>query len=407
MADYALPELGGKTPLQAAKTPAMDFLASQGVLGMVSTIPDGYPPGSDVGSLSLFGFDPRRYYSGRSPLEAAALGITLKPGETAFRANLVHLKGGPFSPEGSAGSYADAIMGDFTAGHIASEEGREVIQALNGRLGTEEIRFYPGKSYRNVMLAATLFPGLETTPPHDITGKVIRDHLPRGEKASAVRELMESSVEILKDHPVNSARRSRGVLETNSLWLWGQGTSPDLPGFRERYGLSGAVISAVDLIRGIAVLLGLQVIEVPGTTGYLDTNYRGKIESAFSALREVDLVYIHVEAPDEAGHTGRLDLKMQAIEDFDREIVGRALEMSGGWEGTPRLPEGQELKLMLFIDHRTPLSLMTHSSEPVPFAAWPPQTRGGSGLPFSETSAGQSGVFIENGSDLMEFCLSI
>lgn len=406
MADYPIPELGGKTPLQAANTPAMDYLSSRGMLGMVRTIPEGFPPGSDVGSLSLFGFDPRRYYTGRSPLEAAALGIGLGPGETSFRANLVCLAGGRFADEDSGEIFEGAVMEDFTAGHITSADGKELISAIDAGLGGGPFRFYPGKSYRNLMIATGVFPDLVTTPPHDITGRMVLDHLPRGEGRGPILRLMEESVPILAGHPVNFGRKGRGEPTANSLWLWGQGTAPRLPSFRERFGLSGSVISAVDLVRGIAVLLGLKVIEVPGATGYLDTDYRGKVEAAFSALESDDFAYVHVEAPDEASHTGDLALKLRALEDFDQEIVGRTLDAAGGWEGRPRTAGGQDVRLMLFIDHRTPISLKTHSSEPVPFAVFPMERRRGSGLPYDEVSAEQTGVFFENGEGLMGFCLS-
>jgi len=405
MGDYAVKELGGKTPLQAARTPAMDFLAARGTLGMVRTIPPGFPPGSDVGSLSLMGYDPRRYYTGRSPLEAASLGVFLSPGETAFRTNLVWLSGEHPGSVGPEEKFEDLIMGDFSAGHIPSEEGKDIILTVNQKLGGSRIRFHPGTSYRNLLVVQGSFPGLSTVPPHDITGKRVGDYLPRGNGREFLVPLMEKSLGILAEHPVNVKRRSQGKPSANCIWIWGQGTAPELPSFQERFGLSGSVISAVDLIRGIARLVGLKVILVPGATGYLDTNYRGKLEAALGALAKDDFAYIHVEAPDEAAHTGKLELKIQAIEDFDREIVKRALDALEGWQGTPRLPGGEQVKILLVIDHRTPLVLKTHSEEPVPFAILPGGKSAGLGLTYDELAAERSGIFIEDGSTLMNFFL--
>ena len=406
MGDYAVKELGGRTPLQAARTPAMDFLAERGTLGMVRTIPPGFPPGSDVGSLSLMGYDPRKYYTGRSPLEAASLGVFLSPGETAFRTNLVYLSGKKPAPVLSGERFEDLFMGDFSAGHIPTDEGKEIILTVNQKLGESRIRFFPGTSYRNLLVVQGSFPGLATVPPHDITGKRIGDYLPRGKGSELLVPLMEKSLGILAEHPVNIKRRSQGKSPANCIWIWGQGTAPELPSFQEKFGLSGSVISAVDLVRGIARLVGLKAILVPGATGYLDTNYQGKMEAALSALAEGDFAYVHVEAPDEAAHTGKLELKIQAIEDFDREIVKRALDALEGWQGLPRLSGGEPVKLLLVIDHRTPLVLKTHSEEPVPFAMLPGGKSSGSGLPYDELAAERSGVFIEDGSTLMNFFLN-
>jgi 2,3-bisphosphoglycerate-independent phosphoglycerate mutase len=406
MGDYAVKELGGRTPLQAARTPAMNFLAERGTLGMVRTIPPGFPPGSDVGSLSLMGYDPRKYYTGRSPLEAAALGVFLSPGETSFRTNLVFLSGKKPAPVLSGERFDDLIMGDFSAGHIPSEEGKDIILTVNQKLGEPRIRFFPGTSYRNLLVVQGPFPGLATVPPHDITGKRIGDYLPRGNGSELLVPMMEKSLKILAEHPVNVKRRSQGQTPANCIWIWGQGTAPELPGFREKFGLSGGVISAVDLVRGIARLVGLKTVLVPGATGYLDTNYRGKLEAALGILTEDDFAYIHVEAPDEAAHTGKLELKIQAIEDFDREIVKKALDALEGWQGIPRLPGGEPVKILLVIDHRTPLVLKTHSEEPVPFAMLPGGKSSGSGLPYDESAAERSGIFIEDGSTLMNFFLN-
>lgn len=370
MGDYPLPELGGRTPLEVACTSNMDSVARGGTGGLVRTIPDGMPPGSDVANLSIFGYDPRKYYTGRAPLEAASMGVALGEGEVAFRCNLVCV--------------VEGRMVDYSAGHISTEEARELISLLGEHLGSDRVRFYPGVSYRHLLVAQGKFDGLQTTPPHDIIGELVDRYLPEGEGAEVLWDLMEASEAIFEDADVNRRRRAQGELPVTGIWPWGQGRSPRLPPLE----VEGGVISAVDLIRGIGVLTGLRVVPVPGITGYLDTNYEGKASYALEALRESDLVYLHVEAPDEAGHAGSIEDKIRAIEDFDRKVVGPV------WEGIKRMGG----KLLVLADHRTPIPVRTHTSEPVPFVIWPGD------LPlqaFSEKAA-EDGLWVEEGHRLME-----
>jgi len=354
MADGPHAELGGKTCLQAAKTPNLDQLATRGQTGMVHTIPEGFPPGSDVANLTVMGYDPRKYYTGRSPLEAASIGVELGPEDVAFRCNLVTLR-----ITGSAARRA--IMEDFSAGHITTEEARLLIEEIDAKLGSDRIRFYPGVSYRHLMVWKGGHDALECTPPHDIQDKDIQDYLPRGEGDETINELMESSLEVLTNHPVNKKRIENGKRPANSIWLWGQGKRPNMPTFREKYGIEGAMISAVDLTKGIGLYAGFEVINVPGATGWLDTNYVGKAEHALWALKTKDIVYVHVEAPDEAGHSGELKNKVKAIEDFDEFVVGNIIH---------GMKQFDEYRIMALPDHPTPIELRTHSNDPVPFAIY-------------------------------------
>jgi 2,3-bisphosphoglycerate-independent phosphoglycerate mutase len=360
MADRPHPDLGGKTCLQAAKTPNLDQLATLGEVGMVHTVPEGFPPGSDVANLTVMGYDPRAHYTGRSPLEAASIGVELSADDIAFRCNLVTLRisSGTFTG-GRKGRRA--VMEDFSAGHISSQEGKFLIEELDSKLGTDHIRFYPGVSYRHLMVWKGGRDRIECTPPHDIQDKDIQDYLPRGEGDETVNGLMEASVDVLMNHPVNRKRLESGKRAANSIWLWGQGRRPSMPTFREKYGLEGAMISAVDLTKGIGLYAGFDVINVPGATGWIDTNYVGKAEHALWALKTRDIVYVHVEAPDEAGHTGDLKNKMKAIEDFDEFIVGNIVH---------GMKQFDEYRILVLPDHPTPLEIRTHSNEPVPFAIY-------------------------------------
>ncbi len=389
MADYPVESLGGKTPLMVARTPHMDWMASQGEIGLVRTIPDGFNPGSEIANLSIFGYDPVRYYTGRGPLEAASLRVNLAAVDIAFRCNLVTLK--------FRGN--EIVMEDFSAGHITDEEARKIIAGLNKEMGTNEIQFYAGVSYRHLMVlknGAARFSSLEKlelTPPHDIIGKEISPFLPQTEEP--VLALMKESQRLLKNHPVNQAREAKGLLPANSIWLWGQGRSPHMVTLKERFGMDGYVISAVHLIKGIGMLAGLEVLEVPGITGYFDTNYDGKAQYTLRGLREKDFVYVHVEAPDEAGHMGDLRLKIDAIEAFDEKIVGTILE---GME------EFKRYKVLVLPDHPTPLSVRTHTADPVPYVIYSNEGRAISahGKTFDEASAGRSGISIEKGFELIE-----
>ena len=393
MADYPVESLGGKTPLMVARTPYMDRMANQGEIGLVRTVPDGFNPGSEIANLSIFGYDPVRYYTGRGPLEAASLRVNLSANDIAFRCNLVTLK--------FRGS--EILMEDFSAGHITDEEASKIIADLNNKMGTSGIQFHAGVSYRHLMVlknGAAKFSGLEKlelTPPHDIIGKEISPFLPQTE--APVLTLMKESQRVLKNHPVNQARETKGLLPANSIWLWGQGHSPQMVTMKERFGMDGYVISAVHLIKGIGMLAGLEVLEVPGATGYFDTNYDGKARYALRGLREKDFVYVHVEAPDEAGHMGDLQLKIDAIEAFDEKIVGAILE---------GMKEFKRYKILVLPDHPTPLSVRTHTADPVPYVICSNEKSpiSAHGTTFDEASAGRSGICIEKGFELIERFLS-
>ena len=356
MADRPRADLGGKTCLQAARTPNLDQLATLGQVGMVHTVPAGFPPGSDVANLTVLGYDPRKYYTGRSPLEAASIGVALGPDDVAYRCNLVTLK---ITGGASPGSRRrKAVMEDFSAGHISTEEARMLIEEIESKLGTNRIRFYPGVSYRHLMVWKGGKDKIECTPPHDIQDRDVEEYRCRGEGDDVINELMEASFEVLANHPLNKSRLEHGKRAANSIWLWGQGKRPSMPTFREKYGIEGAVISAVDLTKGLGVYAGFEVITVPGATGWLDTNYVGKAEHALFALNTKDIVYLHVEAPDEAGHTGDLKNKIRAIEDFDEFIVGNIMH---------GMKQFDEYRILALPDHPTPLEIRTHSAEPVPF----------------------------------------
>jgi 2,3-bisphosphoglycerate-independent phosphoglycerate mutase len=393
MADYPMETLGGRTPLMVARTPHMDWMASQGEIGLVRTVPDGFNPGSEIANLSIFGYDPVRYYTGRGPLEAASLRVNLAAVDIAFRCNLITLK---FQEN-------EIVMEDFSAGHITDEEARKIISGLNKEMGTNEIQFYAGVSYRHLMVwknGAAKFSSLEKlelTPPHDIIGKEISSFLPQTEEP--VLNLMKESQRILKNHPVNQAREAKGLLPANSIWLWGQGRSPHMVTLKERFGMDGYVISAVHLIKGIGMLAGLEVLEVPGITGYFDTNYDGKAQYALRGLRKKDFVYVHVEAPDEAGHMGDLRLKIDAIEAFDEKIVGAILK---------GMKEFKRYKILVLPDHPTPLSVRSHTADPVPYVIYSNEDGALSvhGKRFDEVSAGRSGISVEKGFELIGRFLS-
>ena len=356
MADRPRADLGGKTCLQAARTPNLDQLATLGQVGMVHTVPAGFPPGSDVANLTVLGYDPRKYYTGRSPLEAASIGVALGPDDVAYRCNLVTLKITGSAAPGSR--RRKAVMEDFSAGHISTEEARMLIEEIESKLGTNRIRFYPGVSYRHLMVWKGGKDKIECTPPHDIQDRDVEEYRCRGEGDDVINELMEASFEVLANHPLNKSRLEHGKRAANSIWLWGQGKRPSMPTFREKYGIEGAVISAVDLTKGLGVYAGFEVITVPGATGWLDTNYVGKAEHALFALNTKDIVYLHVEATDEAGHTGDLKNKIRAIEDFDEFIVGNIMH---------GMKQFDEYRILALPDHPTPLEIRTHSAEPVPF----------------------------------------
>ncbi len=388
MADYPLPELEEKTPLEVAKTPNMDWLASKGEVGMARTIPPKMTPASDVGNLSILGYDPRQYYCGRAPLEAANMGIELAPDEVAFRCNLIT---------------ADKdILVDYSAGHISSQEAKVLINSLNEEMGREGIRFYAGVSYRHLLIlkttkySAKTLAAIECTPPHDLTGKNFRKSLPKGEGADLLIELMEKGRKVLKDHEINRVRVDLGENPATMIWLWGQGQAPRIPSFKEKYGLTGGVISAVDLINGIGRIIGFEVIKVPGATGYYDTNYEGKAEYALEALKTKDLVLVHIEAADEAGHNGDLREKMSAIEKIDRLVIGKIME---GLKGV-------EHRILVMPDHPTAVAQKTHTADEVPFVIAGTGVASNGAPSYSEAAGKATGLFLEEGYRVMERLVS-
>jgi 2,3-bisphosphoglycerate-independent phosphoglycerate mutase len=384
MADEPLAELDDKTPLEQARTPNMDALARRGQLGLVETVPKGFHPGSDVANLSVFGYNPADCYSGRSPLEAASMGVELGPEDVAFRLNLVHL----------VAHYGKLYMGDFSAGHISTAEARELIAALQEELGGEEFHFYPGVSYRHLLVWRGGKDQMQFTPPHDLTNQPIEGHLPRGDGAEQLMQLMNSSQMLLHNHPVNARRKQAERLTANSIWLWGHGRAPKMPTFQEKFGIRGAVISAVDLIKGIGIYAGLDVINVPGATGYIDTNYQGKADAALEALLTRDFVYLHVEAPDEAAHAGNLEDKIKAIECFDEQVVGTVLA------GLPALGD---YRVLLLPDHPTPVRKMTHTLGPVPYVLYDSAGAfpAAGGAAYNEKEAAATGIVVDPGFLLM------
>jgi len=351
MAGRPLKELGYKTCLQKARTPNMDRLAAEGEAGKVRTVPKGFEPGSDVANLSILGYDPSKYYSGRAPLEAAYQGIKLGPKDVAFRCNLVNLifKG------------SKAVMNDYSAGHITTNESRALIKEIDKNLGRKDISFYPGVSYRHLMVWRNGKEKIKCTPPHDISGRSIDNCLPKGKGAEVLQKLKNEAVGILLANPVNKDRIKRGLPPANSVWFWGQGRKLSIPKFKDKYKLKGALISAVDLTKGLGICAGFDVLNVKGATGYIDTNYAGKANAALKTLDKHDLVYVHVEAPDEAGHNGNIEDKIRAIEDFDSKVVGRIMK------GMKRF---KEYSILLMPDHATPIRAMTHTDEPVPFVIY-------------------------------------
>lgn len=384
MADYPLKELGGKTPLETAETPHMDRIAACRV-GLVRTIPDGMEPSSDVANLSLLGYDPQKYYTGRAPLEAASMGITFRANQMAFRMNLVTL---------NWKSDREIVMISHSAGDISTEESVEIVEDLREKLDLPGIEIYQGVAYRHLLLWENDPENAVTIPPHDVLDQNMALYL-NYSSGNPVAELIKRSWGILKNHPVNMERRRAGLYEANSIWLWGQGKAPRLPLFIDRYGLKGGVISAVDLLKGIGVYAGFIPIHVKGATGYLNTNYQGKAEAALKGLARLDFIFLHVEAPDEASHSGNYKEKIQAIEDFDQKVVGVVIEGSKDLE---------DCRIMVASDHLTPIAKRTHTREPAPFA-WASKKEIESvpeGPPFTEASARESGLIYERGHELID-----
>lgn len=387
MADYRMPELDNKTPLQYAKKPNIDMLATKGTVGLVKTIPEGIAPGSDAANLSVMGYNPKIYYTGRSPLEAVSMGIDLLPTDVALRCNLVYLSE-------AETEYADRTMVDYSSDEISTDESRVLIDAVNIALKQENITFYPGISYRHCMVWNNGKTGLGCTPPHDILEKKITEHLPK-EESGLLLDFMKKSYDILKDHPVNLARKARGLRPANSIWLWGEGKKPALSSFQEKYNITGAVISAVDLLKGIGICAGLDSIDVEGATGNIHTNFIGKAKAAIKAIDSgKDFVYVHVEAPDECGHRYEIDNKVKSIELLDSQVVGPILD---------GLKKYDEYKVLVLPDHPTPLSLRTHTSEPVPFIIFDSTNEINSpAFSYDEFEAKKSDIFIDDGYKLMD-----
>ena len=382
-ADEPVEQLDGRTPLEAAETPNIDWIASNGRQGCVVTVPDGYAPGSDVATLSLFGYDPRVDYTGRAPLEAVAKGLKTSPEETIFRCNFV--------------TVTDGLMEDFTAGHIPQKEAEALVTALNEALAADGCTFHAGVSYRNLMVTAGLGDEtLVTTPPHDIPDQPVADHLPRGAGHQRVCAVMERARSLLAAHDVNHVRRDLGESPATDIWLWGQGRPRPIEPFATRHGLRGAVIAAVDLIRGIAISAGMTFIDVPGATGYLDTDYAAKGRAAVEALDKYDLVIVHIEAPDEAGHLGDAAAKVTAIEEVDRHVVGPLLT---------HLRTLSAWRIMVAPDHPTPVGSRVHTSVPPPFCMAGHNVQTVLNRPLSEATAASSALQVDPGHELMEFFL--
>lgn len=392
MADEPNEALGNSTPMEKANKPCMDSLASKAEVGIVKTVAEGLKPGSDVANLSVLGYEPAVYYSGRSPLEAASIGIDLKDTDVTLRCNLVTLSDDE--------DYENKTILDYCADDISSEEAKILIEYIQEKLGNDVFRFYPGVSYRHCLVWSNgnPHPGV-LTPPHDITGKVITDYIPKGEAVDELYDLMKKSYDLLKDHPVNQARIARGKRPANSIWLWGEGTKPLLDNFSEKFGIKGSMISAVDLLKGIAICAGMNSVDVDGATGYLDTNFDGKCKAAIEEFKKgADLVYIHVEAPDECGHRGEIENKVKAIEMIDEHILGPVVEFLKGYD---------DFAVLVCPDHPTPLSIRTHTSTPVPYLIYDSKNEINSGVKvFCEKEARETGNYIEKGFTMMNYFLT-
>ena len=388
MADYPVEALGGKTPMQKANKPIFDSLAKRGEVGLVRTIGEGLKPGSEIGNLTVMGYDPRKYFTGRSPLEAISIGVKMADDDISLRCNLVALS--------DEENYDDKTMVDYSAGDISSEEAAKIIETVQQNFGGGEFDFYSGVSYRHCLIFHKGTTDLGTmTPPHDISGKVVGPYISTSPNAQKLTSLMRKSYDLLKDHPVNVERIKQGKRPANSIWLWGEGTKPTLPPFSELYGVKGTVISAVDLLKGIGIAAGMQTPEVEGATGYIDTNFEGKANAAVDALKkDCDFAYIHIEAPDECGHRYEPENKVKAIEYIDSRVLPIVIK------GLEEI--GEDYKIMILPDHPTPLSTRTHASDPVPYMIYQKSKEKDSGVEsINEESAKKTGNFIDAGYELM------
>ncbi len=387
MADYPIQTLGGKTPLQYAKKPNIDALAKQSEIGLCRTVPEGFKPGSDVANLSVMGYNPKDCYTGRSPLEAVSIGIDLAATDVTLRCNLVTLT--------DEEAYEDRRMLDYSAGEISTQEARELITYLKKHFDSERFTLYSGVSYRHCLVVKNGVTGNDLTPPHDITDKPIRDHLPKGPLGEKYLDMMKRSAELLRSHPINKARIAAGKRPANSVWFWGEGTKPSLENFQTKFGKKGGVISAVDLVKGIGILAGMKIIDVPGATGNYDTNFAGKAQCALDELLGgLDYVYIHMEAPDECGHQGDIAHKVYSIEQIDEKVVKRLAE---GLKAA-----NEDFRILLCPDHPTPIAVRTHVSDPVPYLLYDSRKAVGGSDSYDEESAKNTGVFVEKGWQLMK-----
>ncbi|MDO8682763.1 MAG: cofactor-independent phosphoglycerate mutase [Armatimonadota bacterium] len=382
MADEPLPELDGKTPMMVARKPNLDQLAAKGQVGIVHTTPPGLPPGSDVTNLGILGYDPNKYYTGRGPLEAASLEIPLDTRDVAFRCNLVSTDG--------------AHITESSAGHISTEDARVLIELIDQKLGTSQIKFYPGVSYRHITVWHDGSADVECTPPYKIVGEPFDKYLPKGDGEDKLKSMIYDSLEILDNHPINRRRVDEGHDPANMIWFWGQGVQPDIPNFLSMRGVTGSVIAAVDLIRGIGRMVGLRVVDVPGATGYIDTNYLGKGQYALAALKDRDFAWVHIEAPDEAAHEGNLDAKIEAIENIDKLVVGTILN---------GMKDLGDFRLLALPDHPTPVKTGSHTSDPVPFLLYSSTQERSNSLPFDERALEDAKLRVEEGHRLIELLL--
>ena len=381
MADYPIEEIGNRTPLEVANKPNMDYLAKNGKIGMVKTVPNGDKPGSDVANLGALGYDATKCYTGRSPLEALSIGIKMEDDDIALRTNLVTLSNDK--------DYENKTMIDYSSGEITTPESRELMKYINEKLGTDKYVFYGGVSYRHCLIIKHDAPeDMTLTPPHDITGKKVTTYLPKGHLNADLLSLMKRSYDLLMEHPINKSRIARGLNPANSIWFWGQGTKPAIENFEKRYGKTGSMVSAVDLLKGIAIGAGMKSVDVEGATGNLDTNFDGKAQAAINLFKEGrDFVFVHLEAPDECGHHGDLPGKIKAIELIDEKILGTIHDYLKN--------SGEDYAILVMPDHRTPISLLTHSSEPVPFVMYSSKEKLGNNAIYSERAAEQTGLYYE------------
>ncbi len=392
MADYAVEEFNGKTVLDVAEKPNIDYMSKHGELGLVKTVPDGLKPGSDVANLSVMGYDTKKCYTGRSPLEAASIGVKLDDTDIAFRANLVTLS--------DEESYADKTMIDYSAGEITTAEAAELIKAVEAELHTDIIHFYSGVSYRHLLVWSGGSTNVALTPPHDISDRKITDYLPKGENSEKLLEMMQRSEQILKNHPVNQKRVAEGKNPANSIWIWGEGSKPSLENFEKKFGVKGSVISAVDLIKGIANCAEMNSIDVEGACGTYETNFDGKAQAALDTLLNgADFVYIHMEAPDECGHQGDALHKKLSVELIDKKVVGFLREELKN--------RGIDYRMLIMPDHPTPISLKTHVSDPVPYVLYDSSKEKDGGAEYNEKNAKAGGVYYDDGTVMMKKLLEI